>query len=107
MLFLHAVLQEKSGGRNAHYKLTTTVMLWLQTNKQSSGTMNLGGSLTRQIEADQVVTDSSSHIVNIGRMVEVSRTGNRLKAVVYSDQSVTPIFVCLTGHGKQNSQHAK
>ena len=46
-------------------------MLWLQTNKQSSGTMNLGGSLTRQIEADNLVTDSSSHIVNIGRMVEV------------------------------------
>ena len=46
-------------------------MLWLQTNKQSSGTMNLGGSLTRQIEADNVVTDSASHIVNIGRMVEV------------------------------------
>lgn len=64
--------QEKSSGRNAHYKLTTTVMLWLQTNKQSSGTMNLGGSLTRQIEADNVVTDPSSHIVNIGRMVEVS-----------------------------------
>jgi hypothetical protein len=24
-------------------------MLWLQTNKQGSGTMNLGGSLTRQV----------------------------------------------------------
>ncbi|KAH9392740.1 hypothetical protein TYRP_005827, partial [Tyrophagus putrescentiae] len=68
---IHVVeVQEKSSGRNAHYKLTTTVMLWLQTNKQSSGTMNLGGSLTRQIEADNVVTDSASHIVNIGRMVE-------------------------------------
>lgn len=69
--YLIVFLQEKSSGRNAHYKLTTTVMLWLQTNKQSSGTMNLGGSLTRQIEADNPVADSSSHIVNIGRMVEV------------------------------------
>ena len=43
-------LQEKPGGRNAHYKLTSTVMLWLQTNKAASGTMNLGGSLTRQVE---------------------------------------------------------
>lgn len=70
---IHVVeVQEKSGGRNAHYKLTTTVMLWLQTNKQSSGTMNLGGSLTRQIEGDSAVTDAFSHIANIGKMVEVS-----------------------------------
>ncbi|OTF69068.1 F-actin-capping protein subunit beta isoforms 1 and 2-like protein [Euroglyphus maynei] len=68
---IHVVeVQEKSGGRNAHYKLTTTVMLWLQTNKQSSGTMNLGGSLTRQIEGDNAVTDAFSHIANIGKMVE-------------------------------------
>lgn len=42
-------VQEKSTGRNAHYKLTSTAMLWLQTNKLGSGTMNLGGSLTRQV----------------------------------------------------------
>lgn len=41
--------QEKSSGRTAHYKLTSTVMLWLQTTKTGSGTMNLGGSLTRQV----------------------------------------------------------
>lgn len=47
---IHVVeVQEKSMGRNAHYKLTSTTMLWLQTNKISSGTMNLGGSLTRQV----------------------------------------------------------
>ncbi|XP_058299784.1 F-actin-capping protein subunit beta isoform X2 [Hylobates moloch] len=47
---IHVVeVQEKSSGRTAHYKLTSTVMLWLQTNKSGSGTMNLGGSLTRQI----------------------------------------------------------
>lgn len=48
--FLYLVPQEKSSGRTAHYKLTSTVMLWLQTNKSGSGTMNLGGSLTRQVE---------------------------------------------------------
>lgn len=47
---IHVVeVQEKSSGRTAHYKLTSTVMLWLQTNKSGSGTMNLGGSLTRQV----------------------------------------------------------
>uniref|UniRef100_A0A8C6L3V6 F-actin-capping protein subunit beta n=1 Tax=Nothobranchius furzeri TaxID=105023 RepID=A0A8C6L3V6_NOTFU len=47
---IHVVeVQEKSSGRTAHYKLTSTVMLWLQTTKTGSGTMNLGGSLTRQV----------------------------------------------------------
>lgn len=47
---IHVVeVQEKTSGRSAHYKLTSTAMLWLQTNKPGSGTMNLGGSLTRQV----------------------------------------------------------
>merc|ERR1711997_289127 len=64
------VVQEKSSGRNAHYKLTSTSMLWLQTNKPRSGTMNLGGSLTRQVEQDCPVSEASPHIANIGRLVE-------------------------------------
>ncbi|KAG2459124.1 CAPZB protein, partial [Polypterus senegalus] len=68
---IHVVeVQEKSSGRTAHYKLTSTVMLWLQTTKTGSGTMNLGGSLTRQMEKDETVSDSSPHIANIGRLVE-------------------------------------
>nr|CAG4645646.1 EOG090X098Y [Lynceus sp. MCZ IZ 141354] len=68
---IHVVeVQEKSNGRSAHYKLTSTVMLWLQTNRPGSGIMNLGGSLTRQIEQDVPVTESSPHIANMGRLVE-------------------------------------
>ncbi|XP_062534985.1 F-actin-capping protein subunit beta isoform X1 [Armigeres subalbatus] len=68
---IHVVeVQEKSSGRTAHYKLTSTAMLWLQTHKQGSGTINLGGSLTRQIEQDAPVSESSPHIANIGRLVE-------------------------------------
>lgn len=68
---IHVVeVKEKSGGRNATYKLTSTAMLWLQTNKESSGMMNLGGSLTRQKEMDIALSDANSHIVNIGKMVE-------------------------------------
>ena len=48
-IILCLVLKEKSSGRSAHYKLTSTAMLWLQTSKAGSGTMNLGGSLTRQV----------------------------------------------------------
>jgi len=61
---------ENEASRMVHYKLISTVMLWLETNKKRSGTMNLGGSLTRQIELDAQVTENSSHIVNIGRLVE-------------------------------------
>jgi capping protein beta len=68
---IHVVeVVEKSTGRSAHYKLTSTAMLWLQTNKVGSGTMNLGGSLTRQMEQDCPLSETSPHIANIGRMVE-------------------------------------
>ncbi|XP_064611258.1 F-actin-capping protein subunit beta-like [Liolophura sinensis] len=68
---IHVVeVQEKGTGKSAHYKLTSTAMLWLQTTKEGSGTMNLGGSLTRQVENDTPVSEASPHIVNIGRMVE-------------------------------------
>ncbi|EDQ86776.1 uncharacterized protein MONBRDRAFT_33636 [Monosiga brevicollis MX1] len=61
---------EKSNGRNATYQLTSTVMLWLETNKDGSGLMQLGGSLTRQAEQDCTVDDNNPHIANIGRMIE-------------------------------------
>ncbi|CAF0854734.1 unnamed protein product [Didymodactylos carnosus] len=68
---IHVVeVQEKQSGRMAHYKLTSTVMLWLQTHKTTSGMMNLGGSLTRQLESDSQIQEFSQHIINIGRMVE-------------------------------------
>ncbi|KAF0294635.1 F-actin-capping protein subunit beta [Amphibalanus amphitrite] len=99
---VHVVeVQEKSTGRNAHYKLTSTVMLWLQTNKEGSGTMNLGGSLTRQTEQDAVVSDTSPHIANIGRLVEdmenkIRNTLNEIyfgktRDIVNGLRSVTPL----------------
>ena len=67
---IHVIeIVERSGSPKVHYKLTSTVMLWLQTNKAGSGMMNLGGSLMRQKEQDAMLTDST-HIANIGRMIE-------------------------------------
>ena len=63
------VIEVTERNLKAHYKLTSTVMLWLQTNKAGSGMMNLGGSLMRQKESDGSLNDST-HIANIGRMVE-------------------------------------
>lgn len=45
-------------------------MLWLKTENDSA-LMNLGGSLTRQVEQDCIVTEQTPHLVNIGRLVEV------------------------------------
>uniref|UniRef100_A0A671QM65 F-actin-capping protein subunit beta n=1 Tax=Sinocyclocheilus anshuiensis TaxID=1608454 RepID=A0A671QM65_9TELE len=59
----------------------STVMLWLQTTKTGSGTMNLGGSLTRQMEKDETVSESSPHIANIGRLVETKDIVNGLRSV--------------------------
>jgi capping protein beta len=40
-------VQEKA--RNAHYQLTSTVMLYMLSSKNELGDMNLSGSMTRQV----------------------------------------------------------
>ncbi|CAG5105524.1 Oidioi.mRNA.OKI2018_I69.chr1.g2201.t1.cds [Oikopleura dioica] len=59
---------EKTDG--FHYRLTTTVMLWLQTKSDSSGLLSLGGSLQRQTEKHVTGTKIPEHILEIGKMVE-------------------------------------
>ncbi|PAV82718.1 hypothetical protein WR25_16139 [Diploscapter pachys] len=67
---IHVLEVNEKNTRQAHYKLTSTIMLWLQTNKPGSGIMNLGGSLTRQCEQDAPISDQNPHLVNIGKMIE-------------------------------------
>ncbi|KAI7879702.1 F-actin capping protein, beta subunit [Lichtheimia hyalospora FSU 10163] len=64
------VFEVHERGRNANYKLTSTVMLYMITKGQELGDMNLSGSMTRQVEQDHAVDDPSAHVANIGRMVE-------------------------------------
>ncbi|KAI7883810.1 F-actin-capping protein subunit beta [Mucor mucedo] len=64
------VFEVQERGRNAQYKLTSTIMLYMITSNQDLGNLNLSGSMTRQIEQDFPVDDPAAHIVNIGRMVE-------------------------------------
>jgi len=67
---IHVVEVNESLGK-ATYKLTSTVMLYMKTNKPGHGEMNLSGSMTRQVEQkDVVVDDNNNHIANIGRMIE-------------------------------------
>ncbi|KAK3804925.1 MAG: F-actin-capping protein subunit beta [Benniella sp.] len=56
--------------RNATYRLTSTVMLYMVTSKPELDHMNLSGSMTRQAEQEYIVDDPSMHVANIGRMVE-------------------------------------
>ncbi|KAF3920829.1 hypothetical protein ABW21_db0200201 [Orbilia brochopaga] len=64
------VFEALDRARTAHYKLTSTVILSMESNEDALGKMDLSGNMTRQVEADLPVEDDSSHIVNIGRLVE-------------------------------------
>ncbi|KAJ3840837.1 F-actin capping protein [Lentinula raphanica] len=75
------VFETAERGRQAHYKLTSTVMLQLtiQSDDRTAedkegwkreGEVTLGGSMTRQTEQDWPIHDSSSHITNTGKMIE-------------------------------------
>lgn len=64
------VVEVQKGAKNAHYKLTSTVMLSIETETEATGTVHLAGSLTRQSSQDCPVNDLNPHVSNIGRMVE-------------------------------------
>merc|ERR1711963_441332 len=64
------VVEVQESSKNAHYKLTSTVMLSIETETEATGTVQLAGSLTRQAEQDSPVNDMNPHVCNIGRMVE-------------------------------------
>jgi len=65
------VIEVEDRKKHANYKLTSTVMLSIETDAEASGNVALAGSLTRQEEKKEVpVNDETPHVVNIGRMVE-------------------------------------
>ena len=45
---MHVIEIREKTSRQSHYKLTSTVMLWLETD-DVAGHVELGGSLTRQV----------------------------------------------------------
>mmetsp|Transcript_7477 Transcript_7477/g.25490 ORF Transcript_7477/g.25490 Transcript_7477/m.25490 type:complete len:279 (+) Transcript_7477:2-838(+) len=57
--------------KRAKYKLTTTVMLSLDASYQGkSSEFDLSGSLTRTMEREKSFSDKTSHVANMGEMVE-------------------------------------
>ncbi|KAL6051396.1 F-actin-capping protein subunit beta [Balamuthia mandrillaris] len=65
---IHVV--EVQEGRKANYKLTSTVMLFIETETRETGRVTLAGSLTRQDEKSYPVDKNNPHVANIGRMIE-------------------------------------
>ena len=55
--------------------------------------MNLGGSLTRQVEQDAPVSEASPHIANIGRMVEDME--NKIRYLNLYVVLSTHIYICF------------
>ncbi|OJD28854.1 f-actin capping protein beta subunit [Diplodia corticola] len=64
------VFEALDRARTAHYKLTSTVILNLGTDGNDLGSLDLSGNMVRQVEQDMPVDDDTSHVANIGRMVE-------------------------------------
>jgi len=64
------VVEVQDKGKGGHYKLTSTVMLFIETETKETGRVTLAGSLTRQDEKDFAVDKNNPHVANIGRMVE-------------------------------------
>jgi len=64
------VFEATEKGRSTLYKLTSTVILQLSAENEALGSMNLSGNLTRQAQQDMPVTDDTTQVSNIGKMVE-------------------------------------
>lgn len=65
------VVEVTPKGKKSSYKLTTTVMLTMTTEKGNAGAVNLSGSLTRQ--GKEKVFDAAGeddHVINIGKIIE-------------------------------------
>ncbi|KAJ2538262.1 F-actin-capping protein subunit beta [Coemansia sp. RSA 1933] len=83
------VVEVVEKGRQARYKLTSTVMLYTVASAAKGDRLNeinLSGSLTRQDDRELPVEDPNAHIVNIGRMVEDMefKMRNSLQEVYFS-----------------------
>jgi len=68
---IHVFEVEDKNGGTADYKVTSTVMLTIETQNDKTGAVNLSGSLTRQESREgQPVNKEKTHIANVGSLVE-------------------------------------
>jgi len=65
------VFEVDDKGATADYRLTSTVMLNIETEDEKTGTVSLSGSMTRQESRDaQPVSKEKTHVNNMGSFIE-------------------------------------
>ncbi len=85
---IHVIEVTDKAAHTYHYKLTTTIMLGLVITNSECGVLNLSGTFTRQVEEERQAKDDSTHLANIGRMVEAMESSMRSSVeVVYFDKT--------------------
>ncbi|KDQ14930.1 hypothetical protein BOTBODRAFT_32292 [Botryobasidium botryosum FD-172 SS1] len=109
------VFEASERGRQAHYKLTSTVMLHMIGGKagregggKGLGSVDLSGSMTRQSEQDAPLSDPSSHIGNTGRMIEDMeiKMRNALQEV-YFGKTKDIVFDLRSTQNLENARNAR
>lgn len=97
------VVEVSEEGKNATYKLTSTVMLSVTTATTGAGNVNLAGSLTRQVEDEKKVDERNTHLVNIGHLVEdmEGRLRNSIEEIYFGKTK------SIVGDTRQDTREAK
>lgn len=108
---IHVIeVTERPQMKTASYRLTSTIMLWLQTSTNKAGLMNLGGSLTRVFEKKDVslLKGNIDHIKNIGTSVETmeNRMRNGLSEIYFS-KTKDIVNSCRSVNTLVDEQHKK
>jgi len=108
---IHVVeVTERHQMKTASYKITSTIMLWLQTASSKSGIINLGGSLTKESQKNDVSCTNGhlSHIKNIGQLVENSETSMRNSlSEIYFSKTKDIVNCCRSVNRITDEQHKK
>lgn len=67
---IHVFDVDTSNGRQAVYRITSTIILDVGTKVGSKGSLDISGNLTRQTEKKLAVSSEASHVANLGTIIE-------------------------------------
>lgn len=96
------------GNTMAEYRLTSTVILYMETNCEATGKVSFAGSLTRQNEKTLSTNQKDSHVINIGGFVEETESRMRqiLDAIYFSkSKEITNACRSQMGVSSENMRH--
>ena len=108
---IHVMEVSATNGGKASYKLTTTIMITMETNGLDAGQTALAGSLTRQSTRTCAVNDTTSpHLVNIGKMIEdmeiEMRSNMESLYIQKTNEAISNVRSIVDGP-KQGNEHTK